>query len=193
MADSDTDRLIETPLPPKRGRRGTRGQQEVAKDVAQVEKMLREGAPTHAIVARMARGRSRISERTTMRYVAQVRARWKAEMLVRSETAREERIAQLQETREALWRDRKPLVVDGVVMRGARYDATIARYDEMINELLGVGGVVKVVHSGAVAVVPIPAEAWGEIGDEELDTIERVAARFPALEAHPVGDGEPKP
>lgn len=172
MSESGDGGLIEEP--PPRKTRGARGRHEVAKDVARVEKLLREGTPTYAIYAKL----PKLATRTVDRYIAQVRARWKASLLARSETALEERILQLQETRAMFLRERKAVVVDGQVLhQGSRYDAAIAKYDEMINDLLGVGGpAIEVKHSGQVETLHVHVD-YSKLDEGELHVLRQIASR----------------
>jgi hypothetical protein len=165
---------VATPVatPPRRGRIKGRQGQVIERDIAKVEKLLLTGTPTQVIVAKL----KHLSSRTVDRYIAQVRAHWKQEMLLRSETAREERAVHLQSRAETLWRERD---------QPGRL-AAYTQIEKHLDDIFGTAAPqqVQVQHSGAVAIVPVPPEAWDEIDDAAFAALERAADKMPALVAH---------
>jgi hypothetical protein len=134
-----------------------------------VEELLVQGTPMRVVCTILAAEQG-MSQTTCYRYAERVRTRWKAEHLLRSETAREERLLQLQKAREEFANDRKP--------NGQRYDATVARYDEMINDILGVAAPQQVQVSGAVDVNVNVSYDLSNLDEEEFRALETISAKI---------------
>ena len=130
-----------------------------------IEKLLRQGYPRHVIVAKFLT--LNIAVRTTDRYIAEVRERWKLERLQRQDTVVEERLAHLSEVARML--------------RKREAWAPMMRAEEAISRMLGVDAPEKIDVRAAVLHAQVQQSApevdLSDLPDALLDALDAAAVR----------------